>query len=419
PIVCVVGHGAESVKEHFTDISYKGLSFCLQSPQLGTGHAVMCAANDLKKFKGDVLILSGDVPLLEESTLKGFIKFHQRRAKERPVLSLLTVMVKDPSGYGRVIRNSDGEVEAVIEDSDATIAEKKINEINCGIYIASSEFLFSNIKKLGTENKQKEYYLPDLITLARGKGKLVKALTHMDAGEVMGINNRVELAAAGTQMRERILNKLMLGGVSIIDPAATYIDSTVKVGADSVVYPGVHLAGKTAIASGVTIEEGVRVEDSTVGSGTRVRRHTLIESSKVGKNNIVGPQARLRPGTELKDDVHIGNFVEIKNCRIGRGTKANHLTYLGDAEIGAGVNIGAGAMTCNYDGVKKYRTIIMDGAFIGSDSQLIAPVTIGKNAYVGSGSTITKDVPAGSLALSRPEQVVVKGWVDRKGIKKG
>jgi bifunctional UDP-N-acetylglucosamine pyrophosphorylase/glucosamine-1-phosphate N-acetyltransferase len=303
---------------------------------------------------------------------------------------------------------------SIIEETDATAAEKRICEINSGIYVISFDFLRKNIKKLGTGNRQGEYYLPDLVLLARSAGLDAKALTHVDPTEVMGINNRVELASAGKVMRERVLKRLMLSGVTIIDPAAVYVDDSVEIGRDAVIHPGAHISGDTIIGEGAVIEDNAAISNSLIGANVRIRRHTTIESSTVGVGAIVGPYARLRPGTVLHDDAHVGNFVEIKNSRIGKGSKANHLAYIGDSDVGAGVNIGAGAITCNYDGVKKFRTVIKDNVFIGSDSQLIAPVTVGKGAYVGSGSTITKDVPDGALALSRVEQKNIPGWVEKR-----
>ena len=414
-VVVVLGHGAERVKE---EVELGGVDVCVQRPQLGTGHAVMCALKGMDGFRGDVLVLSGDTPLITSTTLKGFLRFHRRgRRGVRPALSLITTLVDNPTGYGRIVRDRDGAVERIVEERDATSQEREIREINTGIYLISSDFLFENIHRLERNNNQSEYYLTDLIHLAVREGRRVSALTHVDPHEVMGINNRIELATACRIMRTRIANELMLNGVTIMDPEVTYIDYGVRVGVDTVLYPGVHLLGDTVVGRGCTVEEGVRIQDSRIGDGTTVRSYSVIEASRIGRDVMIGPFARLRPGNNLMDRVRVGNFVEVKNTRIGRGTKANHLTYLGDSVIGKDVNIGAGTITCNYDGVKKHQTVIEDGAFIGSDTQLVAPVRVRKNAYIGSGSTITRDVPGYSLALSRVEQRIIKDWVKKKGLK--
>lgn len=406
-VVVVVGYGAQEVETAF---AAKGLTFAFQKEQLGTGHAVMQALGPLKGFDGDVLILSGDVPLITAGTVKALVKFHRSGGKAAPVMTLVTALLSDPSGYGRVVRNESGAVERVVEDKDCDKCQRAISEINAGIYLVKASFLFKNLKRLGNTNAQSEYYLPDLIEIARKAGHNVKALTHHDAQEVMGINNRVELAKANGVMRGRINTGLMLSGVTILDPDMTYIDAGVKAGVDTVIYPGAHLTGATVIGSGCVIEEGSRIVDSLIGDRTRVRSYSIIESTKLGRDAVIGPFARLRPGNVIADDVRIGNFVEVKNSVIGKGTKANHLSYLGDAVIGSDVNIGAGTITCNYDGVKKHKTIIEDRAFIGSDSQLVAPVRVGKGAYVGSGTTVTKDVPPDSLVVTRVKERVIEGW---------
>ncbi|MEK7881224.1 MAG: bifunctional UDP-N-acetylglucosamine diphosphorylase/glucosamine-1-phosphate N-acetyltransferase GlmU, partial [Deltaproteobacteria bacterium] len=291
-------------------------------------------------------------------------------------------------------------------------------EVNTGIYLVNAGFLSKNLKRLSVSNAQREYYLPELIRIAYSTGEKIKCLTHTDPEEVMGVNTRVELARANAVMRRRVLTSLMLNGTTIVDPGSTYVDFGVKCGCDTVLHPNVHLTGKTAIGDNCIVEEGSVIRDSVIEGGAHIKSYSVIESSKVMKGAVVGPFARLRPGTAIGEGARIGNFVEIKNSRIGRGSKANHLSYIGDSTVGSGVNIGAGTITCNYDGTKKHRTTIKDNAFIGSDSQLVAPVTVGKNAYVGSGSTITKNVPEGSLAIARAEQKTIKGWVKRKGLAK-
>jgi bifunctional UDP-N-acetylglucosamine pyrophosphorylase/glucosamine-1-phosphate N-acetyltransferase len=402
PVCTVIGHGSEQIRDAFSESSFNNVGFVIQEPQLGTGHAVMSALKSRKTkrtggltgFTGDILILSGDVPLITKETVRALIKIKQKR---RSAVALVTAIIKEPGSYGRVVRDVNKNVVRVIEARDATVTQRRIEEVNCGLYLIDGKFLRENINKLGAENTQGEYYLPDLIKMASETGKGVSALTLYDPVELMGVNNRIELADAALYMRESINTEHMLSGVTLIDPFATYIDSSVKIGADSTIHSGVHLLG-----------------DTVIGRGTTVLPNTIIESSVVGRGASIGPSARLRPGNVIKDDVRIGNFVEVKNSSIGKGTKAGHLSYIGDSVIGANVNIGAGTITCNYDGYAKFKTIIKDDVFIGSDSQLVAPVTIGKGAYVGSGSTITSDVPAGSLAISRARQKVHKGWVEMK-----
>ncbi|MBI5235432.1 MAG: bifunctional UDP-N-acetylglucosamine diphosphorylase/glucosamine-1-phosphate N-acetyltransferase GlmU [Deltaproteobacteria bacterium] len=414
-VVVVVGYCRDEVQGA---LASRRVSFAVQASQRGTGHAVLCGLNPLAGFKGDVLILSGDVPLITGATLKAFLKFHRRRGAKRPVVSLITMMLANPSGYGRVVRNEDGAVVAVVEDKDCDVEQKKINEVNSGIYLVDADFLSAGIKKLGTKNAQGEYYLPDLISIAARSGHGVSALTHLDPQEVMGINNRVELATANRVMRMRTLNRLMLSGVSVVDPEATYIDSTVKIGMDTVIHPGVHITGKTFIGSRCSIEAGAMIHDSIIGEASTIKAYSVIESTKAGKAVVIGPFARLRPGARLSEGVRIGNFVEVKKSVMGKGSKANHLSYIGDAVIGSGVNIGAGTITCNYDGVSKHLTRIGDRAFIGSDTQLVAPVKVGKGAYVGSGTTVTRNVPPGALVITRADERVIEGWADKKMMKK-
>ena len=408
--IIIVGHKAEKVMEILDSelrTPNSELKFVKQEPQLGTGHAVLCAENVLKAWKGDILILSGDVPLITKQTILGLLDLH---AKKKAAISFISTVIADPSGYGRVLRDENNSVKRIVEDKDSSIEEKAINEINTGIYCINVQFLFSGLKNIKRENAQGEYYLPDLIEMAAKAKQKVACLTHINPAEVMGINNRIELAQANGVMRERINNELMLSGVSLIDPETTYIHYGVKIGKDTTIYPNVFLEGNTNIGKGCLIEQGCMIQNSHIGDGSKIKSNSVIESSEIGGQVSIGPFARIRPDSTIGDGARIGNFVEVKKSRIGRGTKANHLSYLGDAIIGKDVNIGAGTITCNYDGVKKHQTIIEDGAFIGSDTQLIAPVKVGKNAYIGSGSTITKNVPPGSLALSRIEQRVVEGW---------
>lgn len=416
--VVVVGDHHKEIEVAAKNSGNKNIRFAMQSPPRGTGDAVRCA---LKKFtpnhSGDVLILSADVPLIETPTLKAMVRLH-RKKNNAAAITVLSVMLEDPSGYGRIVRDSKGQITGITEDKDCTPSEKKICEINAGIYIIDGKFLRENLQKIKTNNKQGEYYLPDLVKMARNDGLRIASLLHINPEEIMGINNRIELARATASMQRKINNDIMLSGVTFIDPKTAYIDDGVTIGRDSTIYPNVLLKGTTTIAKGSTIEEGVKITDSTIGVENLIKSHSVIEGSRTGTGVSAGPFARLRPGTIIRDEAAIGNFVEVKNSTIGRGTKAGHLSYLGDSTIGSGVNIGAGVLTCNYDGKYKYRTIIKDNAFIGSDTQLIAPVTIGKGAYIGSGSTITKDVAPNSLALSRAEETAVPNWAKKKRKKK-
>ena len=391
------------------------LVYVRQEPQLGTGHAVLSAEGSLKSFKKNILILSGDVPLITKQTILGLLDLH---AKKKAAISFISTVVENPAGYGRVLRDGNNSVIRIVEHKDASIEERAVNEINTGIYCADTAFLFSGLKKIKKGNAQGEYYLPDLIAIAVKQRLNVSCLTHIDPAEVMGINNRIELAQANKVIKQRINNELMLSGVSLIDPETTYIHYGVNIGKDTTIYPNVFLEGDTNVGQGCLIEEGCKIINSAIGDGSVIKSHSIVESSKTGRHVSIGPFARLRPECVIEDNAKVGNFVEVKKSKIGKGTKANHLSYIGDATIGKNVNIGAGTITCNYDGIKKHRTIIEDGAFIGSDTQLVAPVKVGKNAYIGSGSTITKNVPAGSLALSRPEQRNIEGWVEKKGFKK-
>ncbi|MBI5887958.1 MAG: bifunctional UDP-N-acetylglucosamine diphosphorylase/glucosamine-1-phosphate N-acetyltransferase GlmU [Deltaproteobacteria bacterium] len=407
-IIVVVGHSKDDVIERFRS---EKITFVEQKEQLGTGHAVMCAMKALRGFKGGVLILSGDVPLITVETLKALKNLHCKGSK---ILSLITAVPVNPAGYGRIVRDENNAVIGVVEDKDASSGQKKIREINTGIYLISSGFLFANIKKIGSANAQKEYYLPDLVRLAVKGGSNVKALTLLDPEEAMGINNRVELAKASAIMRLRIVNELMLSGVTFIHPETAYVENFVKIGPDAIIHPSVHLGGQTVIAQGCVIEQGAVIRNSHIGKNSVIKSSSVIDASVIGEGAAVGPFARIRPGTVLENHAHIGNFVEIKKSVIGKGTKANHLSYIGDAVVGANVNIGAGAITCNYDGFKKHVTIIEDDSFIGSDSQLVAPVRIGKGAYVGSGTTVTKDVPPGALVITRADEKIIKGWVKKR-----
>lgn len=387
--------------------------FCFQKRQMGTAHAVMSAQKLLAGERGTLLILNGDVPMVRPSTLRSFVSFHRRR---KAALSVLTTELADPGGYGRIIRDGSGRLEEIREHAD--IGRRKdlraIREINAGFYCVEMDLLFGALRATSRGNAQNEYYLPDLAEVLRGRGRRVEAMLHPDPAEVLGINTRADLAEAIRVHTRRRAEELMKAGVTIIDPEATWVDARVKVGKDTTIYPGVRLEGRTTVGSGCVLRSGVRLADAVLGDGVEILDHCLVTESRLGRGCRVGPFAHLRPGTRLAAGVRIGNFVETKKTALGAGSKANHLSYLGDAEIGKGVNVGAGTITCNYDGWEKHRTVLKDGVFIGSDTQLVAPVTVGRGAFVGAGATITRNVPADALALSRARQHTVEGWAARK-----
>ena len=408
--VMVVGHQREAVQKEVGERA----RYAVQEQQLGTGHAVMQAMSVLGRegISGKrVLILSGDVPLTRAGTLRRLIEEHERSSN---ALTLLTMKLDDPAMYGRVVRDGSGAVTRIVEAKDATDAEKTIAEVNAGIYVFDGERLFENLSSLSTNNAQGEYYLTDLLGMLREAGHRVGAVIVDDPIEAAGVNSRADLATVEGEIQRRVVAKLMRDGVTFRNPGTVVIDSTVAIGADSVVYPFVTLEGTTKIGEGCVIEPGVHLVNVTVGDDVHLKTGTVAEDALIEDEASIGPYAHLRPGSHLGRRVKVGNFVETKKAVFGEGAKASHLSYIGDAEVGANANIGAGTITCNYDGVHKYKTIIEDGAFIGSDSQLVAPVRIGKGAYVGAGSTITKDVPPAALALSRTPQKTIEGWAERK-----
>ncbi len=408
--VVVVGHQREAVQKAIGERA----RFAVQDQQLGTGHAVMQAAMILEHedMTGRrVLILSGDVPLTRPETLRRLAEQHDR---EGNALTLLTIKLDDPGMYGRIVRDRNGAVTRIVEAPDANEKEKAIDEVNAGIYLFNATDLFANLRNLSTNNTQGEYYLTDLIAMVCESGKRVGAVMAADPLETVGVNSRGELAVVEAEIQNRVVQKLMTEGVTFRNPNTVVIDSTVSIGADTVVYPFVTLEGTTRIGEGCVIEPGVHLINTTVGDNVHVKTGTVAEGSTIGDEAAVGPYAHLRPGTKLARHVKVGNFVETKKAVFGERAKASHLSYIGDAEIGSDVNIGAGTITCNYDGVKKHKTVLEDGVFIGSDTQLVAPVRVGRGAYVGAGSTITKDVPADALALSRVPQKIVEGWASKR-----
>jgi bifunctional UDP-N-acetylglucosamine pyrophosphorylase / glucosamine-1-phosphate N-acetyltransferase len=386
-----------------------GLRFALQQPQLGTGHALLQARPDLAGRSGTVVLLSGDVPLLRPATLQTLVRTHESRGAAATVL---TARVERPDGYGRIVRE-DGGIAAIVEHKDATAAERAIDEINSGIYAFALEPLFDALASIGAANAQGEYYLPDLVRIYREQGLPVETVSLEDPREILGVNSRRELADVTTILNATRNEELMAAGVSIVDPASAWIGPDVVVGPDTVIHQNVYLEGRTRIGAGCEIHACVRIVDSTIDDGVIVQNFCVVTESHIASGARIGPFAHIRPQSDVGEGAHVGNFTELKKTTLGKGSKANHLSYLGDATIGDRVNIGAGTITCNYDGTHKHPTVIEDGAFIGSDSQLVAPVRVGKGAYVAAGSSIVEDVPAGALGIARGKQVNKDGWVEK------
>ena len=398
-ILVVAGHQKEKVEAAFKG---QDIVFAYQEQQLGSGHAVAVTEHLLQGFEGDVLILCGDVPFISAHTLERFLKSH---ADAQAAVSVLSVTIDAPRGYGRILRTESGSFCGIAEEKDAAESQKAIREINSGIYCCKAPFLFEALKKVGTNNEQGEYYLPDIVSIGVSLGKKVQAVETDSFQEVQGINDRVGLAQAEALMRRRILEAHMKNGVTILDPGSTYIDADIPIGGDTVIYPNTLIRGRSAIGQECTIEISCSIADSEIGNSVHIKPSCVIDQSRIDDRAVIGPFAHLRPQTVIEEDARVGNFVEVKKSRIGKGSKANHLTYIGDTTIGKRVNVGAGTITCNYDGRKKHPTVIDDDVFIGSNTALVAPVTIGKNALIGAGSTITKNVPENTLAVARGRQL--------------
>ncbi|HEL1223242.1 TPA: bifunctional UDP-N-acetylglucosamine diphosphorylase/glucosamine-1-phosphate N-acetyltransferase GlmU, partial [Streptococcus equi subsp. zooepidemicus] len=401
----VIGHQAEQVRAVLGDQSLT----VVQEEQLGTGHAVMMAKEELSGLEGQTLVIAGDTPLIRGESLKALLDYHIR---EKNVATILTANAKDPFGYGRIIRNASGEVVNIVEQKDANEAEQEVKEINTGTYIFDNKRLFEALKYLTTDNAQGEYYLTDVISIFKASQEKVGAYLLKDFDESLGVNDRLALAQAEVIMQERINRQHMLNGVTLQNPAATYIESNVEIAPDVLIEANVTLKGQTRIGSRSVIGNGSYILDSRLGEGVVVSQ-SVIEASVLADGVTVGPYAHIRPDSQLDECVHIGNFVEVKGSHLGANTKAGHLTYLGNAEIGSEVNIGAGSITVNYDGQRKYQTVIGSHAFIGSHSTLIAPVEVGENALTAAGSTIAQSVPADSVAIGRSRQVVKEGYAKR------
>jgi len=406
-IHAIIGHEAERVRQA---VARTGVRFVLQARQRGTGHALLVARPALEPYR-HVLVLSGDVPLIRPETLERLLAFHR---EQKAAMTILTAEVEDPTGYGRILRRRGDEVAAIVEQKSLRPAEAGIREINSGIYVFATQPLFAHLAKLTTENAHREYYLTDIAALLHAAREKVVALKAEAPEEILGINTRAELATLDAKLRRAKCDELMAAGVTIVRPETCLIDAQVRIGRDTVIEPFVQILGKSRVGSDCRIRSYSVLSDTELGNRVLVRPGCIVDGSRVGTGAVLGPYSHLRPGSEIGEEAHIGNFVETKMTRVGKGSKANHLSYLGDARIGAGVNIGAGTITCNYDGRQKHSTTIEDGAFIGSDATLIAPVRIGKRAYVGAGSSITGDVPADALAIARGRQVNKAGWVRKR-----
>jgi bifunctional UDP-N-acetylglucosamine pyrophosphorylase/glucosamine-1-phosphate N-acetyltransferase len=408
-VFVIIGHEADRVR---AAVEHTGVRFVLQAEQRGTGHALMVAHDALANYD-HVIVLSGDAPLITSQTISSLRDFH---LQQKSAMTLLSAELNNPSGYGRVLRKGtkSAEVQAIVEEKSASPSQKKIREINSGFYVFNVNQLFAHIDELSTQNTHAEYYLTDMAAVLRKARQRVVAWKTQSPNEVLGANTRAELADIDQKMRMANCQHLMAEGVTIFYPATCVIDSDVEIAPDTVIEPYVQLLGKTKVGTGCRIRSYSVIRDCEIGDGVTIRPGCIMERSSIAKDAIIGPYSHMRPGSEIGEGAHVGNFVETKKIKLGKGSKANHLTYLGDSEIGAGVNIGAGTITCNYDGSNKYKTVIDDGAFIGSDSTLVAPVRIGKRAYVAAASCITNEVPDDALALGRARQVIKEGWTRAK-----
>lgn len=403
-VVMVVGREDDRIQHALEN--YK-IVYALQSEQLGTGHAAKCAESAFKRFNGNILIINGDFPLITSKTLKNFVKNH---IKNESKLSLLTTELEHPSGYGRIIRDSVGNLVDVIEEKDCTSSQKKIKEINSGSYLLEAKILWKFLEKISDVNAQNEYYLPDIVRISLSDGFKVSAYISKNSEEIMGVNDRYQLSLAESAMKMRINKRLMQAGVQVIDPDSTYISPLVSIGQDTIIYPNSFVMGNSVIGNNSVIGTSSWIEGSKIGKNVHIKMNCYLERCVVSDNAQIGPFAHIRPDTVISSNSKIGNFVELKNSKIGRNSKVPHLSYIGDATLGKNVNIGAGTITCNYDGFKKHKTIIEDNVFIGSDTMLVAPLKVGKNSTTGAGSTITKDVGENTLAISRSKQTIIPNW---------
>lgn len=404
-IVTVVGHGAEMVKDTLGDRS----TYVVQEEQLGTAHAVQQAERALEGREGTTIVICGDTPLITPATIEQLMQTHQEAGAKA---TILTAIVEDPTGYGRILRGSDDLVSGIVEQKDATPEQQNVKEINSGTYCFDNKALFEALKKVDNNNSQGEYYLTDVISILKEQGEAIAAFAAADADELLGVNDRVALSQAESYMRNRLALHHMREGVTIIDPASTYIGADVVIGSDTVLLPGTMLEGHTVIGEKSTIGPNSHLKNAYIGNETTVHSSVVMDS-KIADHVAVGPFAHIRPGSDLGNHVKIGNFVEVKKATIDEGSKLSHLTYMGDAEIGKNVNIGCGTISVNYDGKNKFKTTIEDNAFIGCNSNLVAPVTVGKGAYVAAGTTVTKNVTEDSLAIGRVKQENKEGYAKR------
>lgn len=406
----VIGTGAEKVREAASD---KGIGFSVQEEQLGTGHAVVCAKSFLEGKDGTVAIFTGDAPLIQAKSIKKLLEFKRNGGYSAVVL---TSIVDDPYGYGRIVRETSGDVSKIVEHKDCSKEELKVNEVNSSMYCFDIKSLLFSLDKIDNNNAQGEYYLTDVIEVMKNSGKKIGAIT-IPFDETRGVNSRLQLSKVEEIMRKRINEKHMENGVTLIDPSSTYIDLDVEIGKDTIIYPQNVIQRGTVIGENCILYPGSRIEKSIVEQNVKIQSSVILES-KIGKNTTVGPFAYIRPESSIGDSVRIGDFVEIKKTSIGKGTKVSHLTYIGDAEVGSGCNFGCGTVVVNYDGKKKNKTIIGDNSFIGCNANLVSPVKVNDNTYIAAGSTITDEVPEGSLAIARARQVNKQGWVHKKGLDK-
>ncbi|ENQ3108309.1 UDP-N-acetylglucosamine pyrophosphorylase /glucosamine-1-phosphate N-acetyltransferase [Bacillus sp. 491mf] len=404
-LVTVVGHGAEKVQDQLGSAS----EFALQTEQLGTAHAVMQATDALGNENGTTLVICGDTPLITAETMEALLKQHEESGA---MATVLTAYIEEPTGYGRIVRNENGHVEKIVEHKDANEVERAIKEINTGTYCFDNKALFASLSKVSNENVQGEYYLPDVIEILKNEGHIVSAYQTEHFDETLGVNDRVALSQAEDIMKKRINHQHMVNGVTIIDPNNTYISVDAKIGNDTVIYPGTIIEGYTVIGSNCEVGPHTVIRDSEVGDNTTIRQST-VHDSKIGIDVAIGPFAHIRPQSVIGNEVRVGNFVEIKKTVFGNRSKASHLSYIGDAEVGEDVNLGCGSITVNYDGKNKFKTVIGDGVFIGCNSNLVAPVTVEDGAYVAAGSTITEDVPAKALSIARARQTNKEDYVDQ------
>ncbi|WP_174734815.1 bifunctional UDP-N-acetylglucosamine diphosphorylase/glucosamine-1-phosphate N-acetyltransferase GlmU [Mesobacillus harenae] len=409
-IVTIIGHGADLVKSQLG----KDSAYALQEEQLGTAHAALQAKDILADKDGVTIVVCGDTPLIRAETMEALFNHHE---ETKAKATILTAVASDPTGYGRIVRNESGLVEKIVEHKDATEAERTIAEINTGTYCFDNETLFAAIQNVSNNNSQGEYYLPDVIEILKNSNEVISAYQSEEFEETLGVNDRVALAEAERIMRKRITTAQMRNGVTLIDPANTYIDADVTIGQDTIIYPGTIISGLTTIGTDCQIGPNSEINNCEIGNNTVIRQSLAYDSS-IGSEVNIGPFAHIRPQSEIGDEVKIGNFVEVKKAAFGRGSKASHLSYIGDAEVGSNVNIGCGSITVNYDGHNKHLTKIEDNVFIGCNSNLVAPVTVGKGAYVAAGSTITKDVPEEALSIARARQINKDQYVGKLKFKK-